>query len=313
MGLVRLSLVWVLLLASPVSAQSAESVDPGDPDMVSDEQLLDDEVMAQIEEGEIPDLVLAWMIENPFSGVVRTGLFNSTLFGVPPNDRVGNALLLAPILPALFKGGWSLITRLAIPAVVTVPVGNDRVTGFGDMTFEVVGHKLFRNRRKPHLYDVALGGIVGFPTATDDFLGSKRWELGPSLFLGIAANRVVTLLLTRNVWSVGQSSRPDVNELSLTYFLFYNLPKLLYLVYEPVVRADWTARPGDRWTLPVGIGFGKNIRLPKRSRLALSARISGFYNAVRTDRDPKWQLLFVFNLIKPNPAVFTTLAGAPPR
>ena len=154
---------------------------------------------------------------------------------------------------------------------------------------------------------------MGFPTATDDFLGSRRWELGPSLFLGIGAQRVVTLLLTRNVWSVGQSSRPDVNELQMLYFLFYNLPKLFYLVYEPVIRADWTARKGDRWTLPVGLGFGRNIRLPKRTRLALAARLTGLYNAVRTDRDPTWQLLFVINFINPNPADFTTLAGQPPR
>ena len=268
--------------------------------------------MAQLEEVKIPDLVLAWMIENPFSGVVRTGVLNATLFGVPPNDRVGNAFFLAPILPILFRGGWSLISRLAVPAVLTIPVGNDRVTGFGDMSYELVGHKLIRGRKR-QLYDVAVGGIVRFPTATDERLGSGRWVLGPSLFLGIGAKRVVTLLLTRNIWSVDERSRPDVNQLQLLYFLFYNLPKLFYLVYEPAITADWTARAGDRWTLPVGAGFGRNFRLPKRPRLSISARVSGLYNAVRTDRDPKWQLLFVLNLIKPNPAVFTTLAGSAPR
>ena len=313
MGLVRLLLVWVLLLASPVSAQAPE--DEGADDTVAPEveQPGDYELEEGLGEVEIPDLVLAWMIENPFSGVVRTGVFNSTLFGVPPNDRVGNAFLLAPILPVLFRGGWSLITRLVVPAVITLPVGNDRVTGFGDMSYELVGHKLFRNPKKRHLYDVALGGIVGFPTASDAFLGSGRWELGPSLFLGIGARRVTTFLLTRNIWSVGSRDRPDVNRLELVYFLFYNLPKLMYLVYEPFITADWTARPRDRWTLPVGLGFGKNFRLPKRPRLSMAARLSGLYNAVRTDRDPKWQLLLVLNFIKPNPAVFTTLAGAPPR
>jgi hypothetical protein len=313
MGLVRLLLVWVLLLASPVSAQAQRDDGANASPPVQTEQPGDNGLEEELGEGGIPDVVLAWMIENPFSGVVRTGVFNSTAFGVPPNDRVGNAFLLAPILPVLFQGGWSLISRLVVPAVVTVPVGNDRVTGFGDMSYELLGHKLFRSRRKLHLYDVALGGIVGFPTATDDFLGSKRWELGPSAFLGIGTQHVVTLLLMRNIWSVDRSSRPDVNQLSFNYFLFFNLPRLFYLVYEPLIRADWTAQRGDRWTLPVGVGFGKNFRIPRRPRLAMAARVSGFYNAVRTDRDAKWQLLFVFNFIKPNPAVFTTLAGAAPR
>ena len=135
---------------------------------------------------------------------------------------------------------------------------------------------------------------------------------GGRLILGIGARQVVTLLVTRNVWSVGDRSRPDVNELSLTYFLFYNLPKFFYLLYEPVITADWTAQPGDRWTLPVGLGFGRNFPIPRRPRLWMSTRLTGSYNAVRTDRDPKWQLLFVLNFIRPNPAVFTSLSGVPP-
>ncbi len=63
---------------------------------------------------------------------------------------------------------------------------------------------------------------------------------------------------------------------------------------------------GDRWTVPVGLGFGRHIRLPKRPRLALTTRYSGFYNAVQTDRGAKWQLLATLVFWKPNPAVFNT-------
>ncbi len=264
----------------------------------------DRETVSALESGEIPDLVFAWMVENPVSGITRVPVANAVLFGVPPNERVGYALVLAPIIPVLFDGGWSLVTRTTIPALVTLPQGNNRVTGFGDMSFEALGHKLIRGRRK-QLYDVSLGGLVGFPTATDDFLGSGRWELGPEIALGISARRVVTVVLARNVWSVGQSSaRAAVNRLVLEYFLFYNLPKLFYLVYEPLITADWTARTGDRWTLPVGLGVGRHHRIPKRPRLSITTRLSGLYNAVRTDRDPKWQILATLVFWKPNPAVF---------
>jgi hypothetical protein len=204
----------------------------------------------------------------------------------------------------LFRGGWSLVTRTVIPALVTVPVGTDRRTGFGDITSEVLGHKLLKGR-KNQFYDVSLGPFVGFPSASDDFLGTGRWRLGPELVLGISARKWVTVLVVRNEWSVGRDrSQADVNALVLDYLLFFNLPKMFYLVYEPRITADWEASSGDRWTLPVGIGLGRHHRLPKRPRLAITTRLSGLYNAVRTNRDPKGQLLFTLVFWKPNPAVF---------
>jgi hypothetical protein len=129
--------------------------------------------------------------------------------------------------------------------------------------------------------------------------------LGPELVLGIAARRWVTVLVARNEWSAGSNStRADVNALRLDYLLVYNPPKLFYLVYAPAITAAWVASRGDRWTLPVGIGFGRHHRLPKRPRLALTTRLSGLYNAVRTNRDPKGQLLFTLVFWKPNPAAF---------
>jgi hypothetical protein len=269
------------------------------------EETIAEDLAASPEEGDfIPDLVFARMVENPVSGITRVPVVNATLFGIPPNNRVANAFVLAPILPVLFRGGWSLVTRTVIPAVVTVPVGTDRRTGFGDITSEVLGHKLFKGR-KNQFYDVSLGPFVGFPSASDDFLGTGRWRLGPELVLGISARKWVTVLVVRNEWSVGSDrNQADVNTLVLDYLLFFNLPKMFYLVYEPAITADWEASRGDRWTLPVGIGFGRHHRLPKRPRLAITTRLSGLYNAVRTDRGPKWQLLFTLVFWKPNPAVF---------
>jgi hypothetical protein len=90
----------------------------------------------------------------------------------------------------------------------------------------------------------------------------------------------------------------------MNYLLFYNLPKLFYLSYEPLITANWKSQPGDRWTLPVGIGFGRHIRLPNRPRLGMTARCSGFYNAVRPDNGAKWQLVATLVFFNPNRAVF---------
>ena len=224
-----------LALSVPLPAHAEE----GSPEEVSSpaedgEKTTAGDLPASPEEGGvIPDLVFARMVENPVSGITRVPVVNATLFGVPPNDRVANAFVLAPILPALFRGGWSLVTRTVIPVVVTVPVVTDRRTGFGDITSEVLGHKLLKGR-KNQFYDIALGPFVGFPSASDDFLGTGRWRLGPELVLGISARKWVTVLVVRNEWSVGSNNtRADVNTLVLDYLLF----TLVFWKPNPVVFA----------------------------------------------------------------------------
>jgi hypothetical protein len=284
-------------------AEQAEDIEPAQPD----------EVTMDTQQSFIPDLVFARMAENPVSGIARVPVANFVNFGIPPRDRVGYALVLAPVIPARFKGGWSILTRTTITAVATVPFGREasgapdptgRTTGFGDLGSEVLGHKQIRGRKK-QFYDVSVGPFVGAPSATDDFLGRGRWLLGPEVAFGITAKHWVTVLIARNEWSLGKSSsRADVNQMWMQYFLFYNLPKLFYLAYEPIITVNWERQPGDRATLPVGIGWGRHIRLPKRPRLALTTRYSGFYNALRTDQGAKWQLVATVVFWKPNPAVF---------
>jgi len=191
------------------------------------------------------------MAENPVSGITRLPVANSTQFGIPPSNRVGNGLVLAPTIPFLFDGGWSVLTRASIPVVVTVPFASEaappstgRTTGFGDIGLELLGHKMLRGKKR-QFYDLGLGPFVGFPSASDDLLGTGRWRLGPEIALAISARHWVTVLIVRNEWSVGNgSNRADVNQLWLQSFLFCNLPKLFYLVYEPMITANWNAQPG---------------------------------------------------------------------
>lgn len=259
----------------------------------------------------IPDIVFARMVENPVSGIIRLPVANATEFVVPPNKRVINAFVVAPIVPVLFKNGWSIITRTTIPAIVTVPFASDavppsngRTTGFGEISLEVLGHKMLRGK-KDQFYDIAWGPFAGFPTASDDFLGTGRWRLGPELVLALSARRWVTILVARNLWSVGEPrGRADVNRLVMEYFLFYNLPKLFYLLYETTITTNWEEARGNQWTVPIGIGVGRHHRIPKRPRLAITTRISGLYNAVRTDADGNWQLIATLVFWRPNPAVF---------
>jgi hypothetical protein len=248
------------------------------------------------------DLELAQKAENPVSDIVRLPIINSTFFGIGPRDQVGNALFFAPIVPFLFQGDWSIVTRTIIPVITRPDVAaGGRTTGLGDITLEALGHKLWRFRRGK-LFDVALGPIVGFPSASREVLRSGKWKLGPKLIVGVTAKRWVALVLIRNFWSVGgDANRPDVNALLLQYLLFYNFQKGWYLAMEPIITADWTQSGTNRWTVPFGIGVGKFFRI---GRLPITTRVQAFYNAVRPDFGAKWELRISVVLFKPNPLRF---------
>jgi hypothetical protein len=94
--------------------------------------------------------------------------------------------------------------------------------------------------------------------------------------------------LVNNVWSfAGDDGRPDVNQMLIQPFVNYNLPDAWYVTSAPVITANWEADGDDRWTVPLGMGLGKILRLGK---LPVNTQIAGYYNVVRPDGAAEWQL-----------------------
>jgi hypothetical protein len=62
------------------------------------------------------------------------------------------------------------------------------------------------------------------------------------------------------------------------------------------VTANWKASAGDRWTVPVGAGFGKIFTFGQR---ALSVQAEAYYNAVRPEGGPAWSAILTIQLLFP--------------
>jgi hypothetical protein len=67
----------------------------------------------------------------------------------------------------------------------------------------------------------------------------------------------------------------------------YTFPGAWYLELAPIITADWKADGDDRWTVPLGGGVGKLVRLGK---LPVNASVGAYYNVVRPDNAAEWQL-----------------------
>ncbi len=102
--------------------------------------------------------------------------------------------------------------------------------------------------------------------------------------------------LVNNVWSVGgDSTRADVNQFVLQYFVNYNLPNGWYLTSAPILAANWEA-DDDRWLVPFGGGFGKIFRI---GRQPLNGSAQVFYNVETPEGGPDWALRLQLQLLFP--------------
>jgi len=144
------------------------------------------------------------------------------------------------------------------------------------------------------------GPIITAPSASDAILGDGKVLLGPTFALFYRPDHWVIGLLANNQWSVGGApGRTSVNFLRVEYVITYNIPggEGWYLLSSPIATANWTAAPGQQWTVPVGGGFGRVFKVGDQP---IDASVQGFYHVVRPDNGPTWSTRVQVALLFPD-------------
>ena len=240
------------------------------------------------------DAELAKKTQNPVADLISVPFQNNVNFGVGPHDDVQYILNIQPVIPFKLTEDWNLISRTIVPLIYQPELapGVGEVFGLGD-----IQESLFLSPAKPGKVIWGVGPIFQFPTATDDSLGQGKWGAGPTAVALTVHGPWVLGALINNVWSfAGDSDRRDVNQMLLQPFVNYNLPDAWYVVTAPIITADWEADSDDRWTVPIGAGVGKIVRLGK---LPVNAQASAYYNVIRPDNAAEWQLRIQIQLLFP--------------
>lgn len=161
--------------------------------------------------------------------------------------------------------------------------------GFGDVFgLGDIQQSLFLSPARPGQVIWGVGPILQFPSATDDSLGQGKWGAGPTAVALTIQGPWLFGALVNNVWSfAGDKDRRDVNQMLIQPFVTYTFPGAWYLESAPIITADWKAQGDDRWTVSLGGGVGKIVRLGK---LPVNASAGAYYNVVRPDNAAEWQL-----------------------
>jgi hypothetical protein len=237
---------------------------------------------------------LAKKTQNPVADLISIPFQNNMNFGNGPNNRTQNVLNFQPVIPISLSQDWNLITRTVMPIIKQpeLPTTSENTWGLGATTFTA-----FLSPAKPGSAIWGVGPAIQIPTTTDNMLGSRKWGAGPSAVVLTMQGPWVLGVLANQVWSIGGSNdRPNTSAFLTQYFINYNLPDAWYLTTAPIITADWQASAGNKWTVPVGGGFGKVFRIGK---LPFNANLSAYSNVVRPDPGADWTLRLQIALLLP--------------
>jgi hypothetical protein len=237
---------------------------------------------------------LAKDAQNPIGNLINFRLENNSIFNVGPDDVYKNTFNIVPVYPSNITSNWNWIHRLTLPVsyLEDTPLREGSESGLGDTLYQG-----FLSPAKPGDVIWGVGPALLMPTGADAFT-TDRWSPGLTAVALITPGNWLMGLLGTQVWSAGSTDDDDVDVslFLLQYFINYNLPNGWYLTSTPIVTADWEADSGNRWTVPIGGGFGRVFNIGKQS---VNARIQAYYNLEKPDEGSDWSLQFQWTFLFP--------------
>ena len=224
---------------------------------------------------------LSQQAANPVANLMSFPFQNNTNFGIGPFDRSNNVLNIQPVIP-LYSG--KLITRTIFPILWIPDVTQESgmiSTGLGDITFTA----FYVPESEGAMWGI--GPVIEIPTGGEK-RGTQKWSIGPSFVLLAQPENWTLGVLLNNVWTLaGEEDANDVNKGLLQYFIVYQLGDGWYANSAPIITVNWKAESRQQWTVPFGLGGGK---LFFAGKLPVNIQIGAFYNVVKPDLAPDWQL-----------------------
>jgi hypothetical protein len=230
---------------------------------------------------------LAKLAQNPVGNLISVPFQNNTNLNYGPDKGTQNILNIQPVIPISINSDWNIITRTILPVISMPALGPDTpsLNGVGDVQFTA-----FLSPASPGEWIWGAGPVVQAPTHSNSELGNDNWGMGPAfVVLHLShGDPWVYGALVNNIWSLGSSGQGgSYNNGLLQPFINYNFPGGLYFTSAPIITANWKAAGSQRWTVPIGGGVGKIFHLGK---LPVNTQVSAYYNVVRPDSGPNWQV-----------------------
>jgi hypothetical protein len=239
---------------------------------------------------------IAKKLQNPIGDLYSVPFQNNTNFNTGPHKGTQDILNVQPVIPIHINSDWNVITRTILPLIwqpsfqpaQSVPFGT------GPTTFSA-----FLSPANPTNGLVwGIGPVVQVPTISSATLGSNVWGGGPTGVLVYKKGPWVGGVVANNVWSFGGTQGlggTRYNTFLVQPFVNYNFGGGWYVYSSPIITANWLKAGNEAWTLPVGAGAGRVVKLG--GKLPVNFQLGAYYNTLRPEFGSTWQLRTQITLI----------------
>ena len=245
------------------------------------------EVFAQEKTEEAPGEAQA---NNPLANMTALNIQNYYMPNLndAPSEAYMNTSWLRFAKP--FASG-KLLLRVSAPiSTIGLPDSLDIVrgtNGLGDIN-AFVSYNFYS---KP-TGSIGIGPLISAPTASEDMLGSGKWQAGLAFVAFIAKNPKFQWggLITWQTSIGGDEDRAETNMASVQPFYFWQLGKGNYLRGAPIWVFDIE---NEAYSVPIGAGLGKIVKV---GNTVCNIFVEPQYSMVVAGNQPVFQIFTGINL-----------------
>ena len=208
------------------------------------------------------------------------------------NDDLGSLMNFQPILPVPIYGEgtdqWKVLVRPAVPLQFAAPrpdgANNTNYdAGLADISFPMLLLPPL-SESHPNLI-FGIGPTFVLPTSSKVQLGRRQWQAGAAGVFGWKTKDYTVGVFPQYHWGVGGrgdqgSNIENASNMNLLYFAYWNLPNAWQIGINPVIAYDHKASRGNKWNVPLGIGFTKTRKV---GNLPVKFQFSVEYSVVSQD------------------------------
>jgi hypothetical protein len=217
---------------------------------------------------------LAKKLSNPVASLISVPFQNNMDVGIGPYNGSKNTLNFQPVIPINMTAKYNLITRFIIPLVSQHDITGEGTSQSG-LSDAVISAWVSPAEAKNGL-TWGVGPVFLVPIATNDFLGTKKFGVGPTALVLKQTHGWTMGALVNQIWSVaGASDRADVNQMFVQPFVSYNWKSGAGLGVNAEITQNWEGSTTSVFINPTISGVTKigkqTIQLLIGPRLQLAA------------------------------------------
>ena len=175
-------------------------------------------------------------------------------------DDQGSILKLnvQPVIPVTLNEDWNVISRTILPLVDQQDVP---FSGYGEFGLGDTVQSLFFSPKAPTSsgWIWGAGPVLLLPTATDEYLGARKWGIGPTAVALKQVGKWTIGGLANHIESVaGDGDRADISATFLQPFASYVTPKQVTYAFNTEATYDWE---NTAWSIPINVQASKLLKL----------------------------------------------------